>query len=214
MSNETLMTDAANTREGAASESADPTATGATTASQEQPPEGQGSEAAAAEGARTEGEAEKKLEGAPESYAFTAPEGVKFDDAVIGAFSEVAKELNLPQDQAQKVLDKVSPIMQARQLEQLQAAHVAWADATRADKELGGDAIEANIGTAKKALDAFATPELRTLLNESGLGNHPEVIRFFYRTGKAISEDRFVGGQAGKATTDARRLYAASNMNP
>ena len=53
------------------------------------------------------------------------------------------------------------------------------------------------------------------VLEESGLGNHPEVIRVFYRAGKAISEDRFVAGQAGKTNQgDARRLYAASNMNP
>lgn len=210
MSNETLITDAANTSEGAVSESAEPTATGAESTGQEQ----QAAETEQPEGAAPEDKAEQKPEGAPEQYAFNAIEGVTIDEVVVGAFSEVAKELNLPQEQAQKVLDKVAPVIQARQMEQLQVAREGWAEATKSDKEIGGDSLEANLGTAKKALDAFATPELRTLLNESGLGNHPEVIRFFYRTGKAISEDRFVGGQAGKATTDARRLYAASNMNP
>ena len=53
------------------------------------------------------------------------------------------------------------------------------------------------------------------MLNESGLGNHPEVIRLFYRTGKAMSEDSLIVGAASKGLSkDARNLYAASNMNP
>lgn len=219
MTTETLMTEAATTTEGAtASEQASQqSATGAGEGGQQQQAtEGQGTQGQQAEGTKTEGEQEKKKpEGAPESYEFKAPEGVQFDDTVIGAFSEVAKDLNLPQDQAQKVLDKMAPVIAARQLEQFQAARVDWAEAAKADKEFGGENLAENLGMAKKALDTFATPELRALLEESGLGNHPEVIRMFYRTGKAISEDRFVAGQGGKTNQgDARRLYAASNMNP
>lgn len=219
MTTETLMTEAATTTEGAtASEQAtQQSATGAGEGGQQQQAtEGQGTQGQQAEGTKTEGEQEKKKpEGAPESYEFKAPEGTQFDDAVIGAFSEVAKELNLPQDQAQKVLDKMAPVIAARQAEQFQAARTEWAEAAKTDKEFGGEKLTENLGTAKKALDALATPELRTLLEESGLGNHPEVIRVFYRAGKAISEDRFVAGQAGKTNQgDARRLYAASNMNP
>ena len=221
MTTETLMTEAATTTEGAtASEQAtQQSATGAGEGGQQQQAtEGQGTQGQQAEGTKTEGgqqQQEKKPEGAPESYEFKAPEGTQFDDAVIGAFSEVAKELNLPQDQAQKVLDKMAPVIAARQAEQFQAARTEWAEAAKTDKEFGGEKLTENLGTAKKALDALATPELRTLLEESGLGNHPEVIRVFYRAGKAISEDRFVAGQAGRTNQgDARRLYAASNMNP
>ena len=41
------------------------------------------------------GDDKGKPEGAPEKYEFQAGEGRQFDDEVIGAFSEVAKELNL-----------------------------------------------------------------------------------------------------------------------
>lgn len=212
MTTETLMTEAATTTEGAtASEQAtQQSATGAGEGGQQQQAtEGQGTQGQQAEGTKTEGEQEKKKpEGAPESYEFKAPEGTQFDDAVIGAFSEVAKELNLPQDQAQKVLDKMAPVIAARQAEQFQAARTEWAEAAKTDKEFGGEKLTENLGTAKKALDALATPELRTLLEESGLGNHPEVIRVFYRAGKAISEDRFVTGRNGGSPTDpAKRLF-------
>jgi hypothetical protein len=60
---------------------------------------------------------------------------------------------------------------------------------------------------AKKALDAFGTTELRSLLNESGLGNHPEVIRFMFRAGKAISEDSMVTGTKGEAKSAGPRSF-------
>lgn len=157
----------------------------------------------------------QQREGAPEKYEFKAPEGKEFDSTIIGAYSEVAKELNLPQDAAQKVLDKVAPVIQARQVEQITAAQTAWEKEARSDKEFGGDKLDENLGVAKQALETFGSPELKELLRTSGLGNHPEIIRVLYRVGKATSGDRMVSGQGGAtAQHDARRLYAASNMNP
>jgi hypothetical protein len=49
----------------------------------------------------------------------------------------------------------------------------------------------------RKARDQFATPEFVPFLNESKLGNHPEMLRAFYRIGQAISQDGFVPGRGG-----------------
>ena len=127
----------------------------------------------------------------PEKYEFKAPDGREFDGETIAAYSEVARELGLSQDAAQKLLDRMGP--------QIQAVRNEWTKSATSDKEFGGPALAENLSVAKKALDAFGTPELRDLLNTSGLGNHPEVIRLFFRAGKAISEDRFVGGSATTA---------------
>ena len=156
-----------------------------------------------------------KPEGAPEKYEFQAGEGRQFDDEVIGAFSEAAKEANLPQDAAQKILDKVAPVLEARREAQVAEARAQWAADSKADKEFGGDKLQENLAVAKKARDAFATPALVELLDQSGLGDHPEVIRFFVKAGKAISEDNFVGGGQGSTQpATAQKLYSASNMNP
>jgi hypothetical protein len=218
MTTETLMTDGQNTKTADQQQAAtsqtegQPAAGGEQTAQQQQATEGQNTEGQQAEGAKTEGE-QAKPEGAPEKYEFKAPEGQKFDDTVLGAYSEIAKELNLPQDAAQKVLDKVAPVIQARQAEQIEAVRTAWAESAKTDKEFGGDKLPENLATAKKALDTFGSPELKKLLNESGLGNNPEVIRAFYRAGKAISEDKFVGGKgAPPDANDARSLYPNSNL--
>lgn len=150
--------------------------------------------------------------GAPEKYEFKAPEGKNFDNEVIASFSEIAKELNLTQESAQKMLDKVGSKMLERQQAHLAAISQEWADSSQADKEFGGEKIASNLAIAKKALDAFGTPELRSLLNESGLGNHPELIRFFYRAGKSISEDQYVvtGGNTASNKPSVRDFATAA----
>lgn len=151
---------------------------------------------------------------APEKYEFKAPvEGETLDAGIAASFSEVAKDLNLPQEAAQKVIDKMLPVLAQRQVDAIAKARTEWETAATSDKEFGGEALPQNLGVAKKAMDAFGTPELRTLLNESGLGNHPEVIRFMFRAGKAMSEDGMVTGTKSAPTkTTAQRMYP--NMNP
>lgn len=140
-------------------------------------------------------------EGAPEEYEdFTAPEGVELDADVLSDFKGLAKELNLPQAQAQKIVD-VGVQLSQKWAEQSAAAVEAmqseWLEQAKTDKEFGGEALNANLAIGKKALDTFGTDELRGLLEQSKLGDHPEIIRFFTRVGKAISEDSVVtpGGE-------------------
>lgn len=156
-----------------------------------------GKEPAPADAAKTEAPAEAKA--APETYEFKAPEGRAFDPEVIAEYSKVAKELNLSQEAAQRVLDTVGPKLAERQAAQIEAIRNGWAESSKADKEFGGEKLSENLSVAKKALDQFGTAELRALLNESGIGNHPEVIRFMYRAGKAISEDKVITGAAATA---------------
>lgn len=153
------------------------------------------------EATKTEEKNEAKPEGAPEKYEFKAPEGKEYDTQLIGSFSEAAKDANLTQDAAQKLLDKVAPALQARTEEQVKAVHQQWTEASTADKEFGGEKLKENLGIARKALEQFGSKELRTFLEESGLGSHPEVIRMLYRAGKAISEDGFVSGSPGGKST-------------
>jgi hypothetical protein len=141
---------------------------------------------------------------ASESYTFTVPEGVNVDDSVLQAYSQTASELKLPSEAAQKLLDAVSPVIQQRQQEAIESIRTQWADEVRADKELGGDRLDATLATARKALDAFGSPQLLELLDQTGLGNNREVIRAFYLAGKAISEDTFVAGGTSTGKTPSR----------
>lgn len=132
-------------------------------------------------------------EGAPETYEFKAPEGKEFDKSILESFSKTAKELDLSQVKAQKLLDDIAPMVEKRQMEQVAAVQQEWRESSISDKEFGGDKLDENLGIAKKAIDQFATPEFKEFLQTSGLSNHPEVIRLMYRVGKTISEDSYVG---------------------
>jgi len=203
---ETLMTEADQTNEGSTQQpveeaqteqSAEATNTEETQQQAETVQDQQDSDESSVESETSEQETK---EGAPEKYEFNdkvadAPEVL--DPDVLTAFGEVAKELDLPQEAAQKVLDKVAPVIQARQAAQVEQARIEWAESSQSDAEFGGENLNANLEVAKSALDAFGTDPLKQLLSESGLGNHPEVIRFMYRAGKAISEDSYVGNSQG-----------------
>lgn len=164
-------------------------------------------EASAANPAGTEKTAEIAAPKAPEKYEFKATEG--FNPDVIAEFSEVAKSLDLPQEAAQQILDKVGPKIATEMQKSFDATKQQWAEAAKADKEFGGDKFKENLAVASKAIDAFGTPGLKQLLDETGLGNHPEMIRAFYKAGKAISEDVMVrGGSAAPKTKPLEdRLY-------
>lgn len=163
----------------------------------------------APEGDAAKTETATVTEGAPESYAFVAPEGREYNPEVITAFSDVMRDLNLPQDKAQAALDKLAPVLEAQHAQMLDKLRTEWATSAKADKEYGGDKFDENLGIAKSALDKFGTPALTEFLNESGLGNHPEVLRLMTRIGKAISQDTIITGNAAPAQAKgaAQTLY-------
>ncbi|MES1971649.1 MAG: peptidase [Pseudomonadota bacterium] len=139
--------------------------------------------------------------GIPDSYELTAPEGLALDPAAIELATPVFRELGLSNEQANKLMPVAGQFAQGlldrhnRQiLGQVQADRKAWLDAAQADPEIGGRHWATTIGTAARALDALGLTRgspFRVLLDESGLGNHPEMIRAFQRVGKAIGEDAF-----------------------
>ena len=150
----------------------------------------------------TKTEADKAKSQVPDKYEFTAPEGSTLNEGSLAQFSEVSREIGLSQEQAQAVITKMAPVIAAQSVEAVRAAQAEWKASQLTDSEFGGEHLAANLGIARKALQAFGTPELTQLLNQSGLGDHPEILRAFYRAGKAISEDTFVSGNMGRAQTD------------
>lgn len=147
-------------------------------------------------------------------YKFELPEGMELDAKASGEFTEIAKDLKLPQEAAQKLVSLYAKQMQAQQ--EVHAETVkGWAEAVKADKEIGGDNLPATTAAAQKVMSTFATPALKEYLDGTGLGNHPELVRFVAKIGKALSEDTFVkGGASTAAGPSAASMYSKSNMNP
>ena len=195
-----LMTEANQTNEGDTQQSVDNATSEQTTDTQQQAENVQNQQVSDETAVESETSDQVAVEGAPETYEFNrqvadAPQ--ELDPEVITAFGEVAKDLNLPQEAAQKVLDKVAPVIQARQAKAIEEVKVNWANDSQADQEFGGENFDSNLTVAKSALDTFGNDALKSLLAETGFGNHPEIIRFMYRAGQAISEDSYVGNSEG-----------------
>jgi hypothetical protein len=148
----------------------------------------------------------------PEAYDLKMPEGVELDQAATTEFTAIAKELKLDQAAAQKLAD-IGAKMAQRQADAHAQLVETWTEQVKTDKEIGGDKLAENLGVARKAIDTFGSPELKALLNSTGLGNHPEVVKLAFKVGKAISEDGFVSGSPkGNTTNDpAKKLFP--NMN-
>ncbi|HGL6548898.1 TPA: peptidase [Klebsiella aerogenes] len=162
------------------------------------------------DGKQEEKKEDDKPDGAPEKYEFTAAEGIDLDTEALKDFEPVARELNLTNEQAQKLVDAYPKILagvQQRQAEAWQAQTEEWAATVKADKEIGGDKLTANLGVAQRALDTFGTPELKEYLNGTGLGNHPELVKAFIKVGKAMSEDGMVTGKESGQRSAAEVLY-------
>lgn len=168
------------------------------------------------QGQQPAGEAKTEPAAAPEKYDFAMPEGFELNQEVAGEFEAYARELNLPQDKAQAVVDmgvKLMQSAQSKQAEMYQQTQEQWRNEVVNDKEIGGQALAENLSYAAKVLDTFA-PDLRGVLDETGLGNHPAFVKAFVKIGKAISEDRLVGGAQqtpGAISDPAAKLFPTMN---
>lgn len=181
-------------------------------------PEDIKAEDAKPEDVKTPEQIEEARLAAIDAHEFTFDEGLVVDPDTLSGLKETAKELNLTPEQAQKIADlgaKQSQRWEAAQAAAMQEAEAAWVAELKADKEIGGANLAANLALGKTALEQFGSPELTQLLNESRLGNHPEVNRFFYKVGKAMADDSFVPGErtASERKDPAKSLYDNSNMN-
>lgn len=139
----------------------------------------------------------------PDTYAdFSLPNGMPLDDALLAEATPLFKELGLTQEQAQKLVDFQAKQVQASSQSQVDAFNQLmqdWREKSQNDKEFGGDKFDESIAVARSAIDKFGTPELKQLLEEHGVGNHPEVIRFMVKVGKLTAED--VPGTSGAQST-------------
>jgi hypothetical protein len=141
---------------------------------------------------------DEEKEGVPETYEFKMPEGMELDEARAEAFSSVAKDAELTQGQADKVVDMYIKVQQ----ETMEAQQKAWADVladwqeqSKTDSEFGGAHFQASVANAKRALEVFGNDKLKEALNQSGMGNHPELIRMLNKVGAAAADDNFVFGK-------------------
>lgn len=159
--------------------------------------------------------------GAPEKYELTAPEGQEFDTASFEAVEPIFREIGLSNDQAQKLVaaygEKIMPALAEKAKTQLETQAAAtrkeWSDAFHNDPDLGGANKDRTLADAARAFDHYGLKKgegFRQLLDESGLGNHPDLIRFVARVGRDLDEGGFErGGAVAQPKSPEGKLYGA-----
>ncbi len=150
----------------------------------------------------------------PEAYAdVKLPQDVALPEGALDELKNTARELGLTSEQVQKLVDLEARYARtgAQQSEEEKRQIVQrWAEQTKA---FYGPRCGEAVALAVRAADAFGGPELRELLQATGLGNHPVIVRTFNEIGKAISEDCMPGGKpsAPQDKTFAEALYGKNN---
>lgn len=160
--------------------------------------------AAAADATKPASEPSKADDAKPEQYALKNPDGSPLDEQVLGSYADVARELGVKPDVAQTMLDRVAPVIAERQAQRFQALKDGWQAELKADPEVGGTKLAETETLVAKVLDSIpGGKEVRTLLNESGLGQHKAIAKLFRNIGSRISDDSFSGGDPA-AVNDPR----------
>lgn len=179
-----------------------------------------GGDAKPAEGAKPAADAKPaETKGDAKPFDLKLPEGAKLDGATATEFAAAAQKAGLSAEQAQAALEffnaKAGGFLDGLKQAQTEAFEnqvKAWDAELRADTEIGGEKLQANLETGRRALERFADKEAIEFLRESGLNSHPKLARIFVRIGKAMGEDKIAAGGTGQAK-DLRSIYT-SMPNP
>jgi len=161
----------------------------------------------------SEGEAKESEQVAevPEKYELKLPENFEANQEAMEKFENIAKDSKLTQDQAQSFVDVF-----VEEVNRLQESYQSafnditkeWVKTAKEDKEFGGLNFNSNMSIVRDAINNYGNDELKLALNQTGIGNHPEFLRFAYKVGKALQDDKFHTGSNPDSTNEQSILNA------
>lgn len=154
----------------------------------------------------------------PIEYKIVLPKDAVIEATAVERITAFAKAHQLSPEAAQQALDHANAevvadraAQQQRQAEAFKTlSRETWVNELKADKEFGGEKFDATVLESKRAGDKFMTAEEKQILNETGWGNHPLLVRIFARVGRAMGEDGLVTGRGSTTpgqTSAAQKLY-------
>lgn len=151
----------------------------------------------------------------PDKYDIKFAEGTPIDEKLVGSFRTEAHKLGLTQAQAQAIAEwyggQAGGIMEA-QGAQREAQVAEWQKQLQTEwgwKAEGNQKIAAR--TLASIVDGNQEHPIVKLLDETGLGNHPAMIRFFYDLGLQRGEDKLIMEDTAPTADD--RVSAQDRIN-
>lgn len=151
----------------------------------------------------------------PVAYALTLPKDSPLTSATVDRMTAHAKALGLSPEHAQKTLEAAHQEAVQYWADQEAKAEnlrkVEWVEQTKADKELGGEHYQQtlmNVSAARQwgVNGGIMSADFDKFVFESGLGNHPEMIRFMNGVGRMVRGE--IGLHVGTPPAPPRKTMA------
>jgi len=154
----------------------------------------------------------------PETYEFTVPEGMTIETEIMSELQTFASENKLTSAEAQKIADMgVKLVNKQLEMRETQFGEIkkGWLESAKADKEIGADVNKGKESLAARAFNTIATPEMKDLVDHYGIGDHPEMLRMFYRLSSLMGDDgmQIPGTGAGLGSGNALSETVGSIFN-
>lgn len=127
-----------------------------------------------------------------EVSALTLPEGLTFADEDMNNFLAIINNQGITHaERAQALIDLQANLTTKSSEAGSQAwndQQQAWQNEVQNDPELGGANLETTLANVGRVMDKFGTPEIRSAFDQTGAGNHPQIVRFLNELGKQFME--------------------------
>jgi hypothetical protein len=139
---------------------------------------------------------DKDAVGTAEDFVLELPDNAKLKSEDVDKIASLAKEHGLSKDAAQALVEHENAMVAAReqeQLDHLKAQSDAWKQEVLIDKEMGGDNAAENVELAHRFAKTYWDDSFLEELEKTGLGNHPGLMKGFFRAGKAMAPDKLRG---------------------
>lgn len=149
----------------------------------------------------------------PDDYVFQFSPETVVDAMLIDEFKRFAFEQDMSLENARLMAQFYEKYVlgQSKKQSQEQAELLlSMQKACEEDSEFGGMNFHDNMRYAKAAVLRFDDGSLAKILNDTGFGSHPEVVRFMYRVGKALAEKEMPRAKEIPAERSAAELFYPS----
>ncbi len=155
----------------------------------------------------------KALLTGPDDYVFQFSPETVVDTMLIDEFRRFAFEQKMSLENARlmaQFYEKYVLGQSKKQSQEQEELLKSMQKACEEDSEFGGMGFHDNMRYARAAVLRFDDGSLAKILNDTGFGSHPEVVRFMYRVGKALAEKEMPKAKESPEERSAAELFYPS----
>ncbi len=116
------------------------------------------------------------------------------NEGVLDNFKQFSHDIGLSQHQAENILGAYNDIQEQEAEDFQQSIKDLEVHSTIELQKEWGKNYDGNLDYARRAYAQFGTPELTEIMDGSGFGNHPEIIKAFSRVGQLLGEESLAVG--------------------